>query len=106
MTKEPGTFWRQERPEWCKYKDKCGFQRRVMDSICGGRLLKPEPHGAGFNTYRVCMRFTDDDSIFDMETNDTDLEWLRWIFDALDGKVTSWLSKKAAKIKDVYPMTQ
>lgn len=26
--------------------------------------------------------------------NDTDLEWLRWIFDALDGKETSWLSRR------------
>ncbi len=28
--------------------------------------------------------------------NDTDLGYLRWILDALDGKETSWLSKRVA----------
>jgi len=38
-----------------------------------------------------------------MQVNATDLEWFRWVFDALDGKITSWLSKEAVKIEGTKP---
>lgn len=86
--------WKQERPTWCPHQD-CIFKRRVMDSICGGHLPKPEPHGADSNDKRFCLNFDDDPSteVFDLQVNDTDLDWFRWVFDAMDGKRTSWLSK-------------
>jgi len=83
------TVYKQERPDWCPHKD-CVFVRRVLDSICGGKLPKPEPHNGDFNPYRICIKT---DEVFDLQVNDTDLGWFRWVFDALDGKKTSWLSK-------------
>ena len=83
------TIYKQEKPEWCKHKD-CIFQRRVCDELCGGKLPKPEPHDGDLNYYRICVRT--DGEIFDLKVNDSDLGWLRWVFDALDGKKTSWLS--------------
>lgn len=88
--------WKQERPEWCKHWD-CLFLRRAMDSTCGGKLPVPEKHDMGYNTHRLCMRFEDNGQVIDTQVNDTDLEWLRWIFDALDGKSTSWLSNSAKR---------
>lgn len=84
--------WKQERPEWCKFND-CIFLRRAMDNMCGGRLPQPIPHSDDVNTHRFCI--VDDGNLTYYQVNETDLEWLRWIFDALDGKKTSWLSKHA-----------
>jgi len=81
--------YKQEKPTWCKHLD-CIFQRRVLDVLCGGELPKPEPHNGDFNLYRVCIRTNGE--VFDLQVNNTDLDWFRWIFDALDGKKTSWLS--------------
>jgi hypothetical protein len=87
-----GKQWKQERPEWCGHAD-CIFRRRAMDSFCGGELPAPEPHNGDMNTHRLCIRFEDDGSTVDMQVNATDLGWMRWILDALDGKKTSWLSE-------------
>lgn len=89
--------WKQERPSWCPYKD-CIFKRRVQDAFCGGALPEPISHNADYNDYRICFCGSE---IYQSEgftgehyqVNDTDLDYLRWIFDALDGKKTSWLSK-------------
>lgn len=85
----------QERPKWCRFED-CLFLRRVSDYICGGKLPKPEPHQGDFNTHRFCLKFHKDDpgpkGIFSLKVNESDLDWFRWIFDALDGKKTSSLS--------------
>lgn len=85
--------WKQTRPEWCPHKD-CQFKRRAMDSLCGGKLPDPVKHDTALNTHRVCIK----DSalagdVFDLQVNSTDLEWFRWIFDALDKKRTGWLSR-------------
>jgi hypothetical protein len=42
------------------------------------------------NTHRICIVAGE---VIDLQVNGTDLEWFRWIFDALDGKATSWLSR-------------
>lgn len=65
-----------------------------MDSACAGNLPEPVPHGGDVNTYRICIReILPDNEVCDIQANDGDLDWLRWLFDALDGKRTSWLSK-------------
>ncbi len=84
-------LWKQERPTWCLHKE-CLFKRRVMDAICGGELPEPSPHEGDINTHRICLN--QGGRIDDYLVNSTDLEWFRWIFDALDGKETSWLSKR------------
>lgn len=85
--------YRQERPEWCKHKD-CQFRRRVVDSICGGEMPEPLPHRGDLNTHRFCLKgaLQGNDGVFDLQVNASDLDWFRWIFDALDGKRTSSLS--------------
>lgn len=90
-------IYKQERPSWCPHHN-CIFKRRVMDGACGGQLPLPEPHGADFNTHRFCINKDLEAGIaevFDLQVNETDLDWFRWIFDALDGKRTSWLSRRA-----------
>ena len=92
------TEWKQERPTWCKHND-CVFARRTMDSACAGNLPKPVPHAGDMNIYRICIReILPNNEICDIQMNKTDLGWLRWLFDALDGKKTSWLSE--AKVPD------
>lgn len=87
--------WTQERPRWCPHTD-CVFQRRAMDAMCGGELPESTEHDGGENTHRFCLNgAADDGGVFDLQVNATDLDWLRWIFDALDGKRTSWLSGRA-----------
>ncbi len=96
-----GKVWKQERPEWCTHKD-CIFKRRGMNLLCGGELPEPQSHGKieGINTHRFCIRAPRQDNIeqydlTDLQLNADDLDWFRWIFDALDGKMPSWLSKKS-----------
>ena len=84
--------WKQERPTWCPHAD-CVFQRRAMDHLCGGQLPVPEPHDGDHNTHRLCINAGE--PVFDLQVNASDLDWMRWIFDALDGKATSWLSRRA-----------
>ena len=96
------TTYKQERPSWCPHQD-CIFQRRALDSICGGKLPNPnEPEKDAFgqvhrNDVRFCINETHqpgkDANVFDLKCNPSDLDWIRFIFDALDGKKTSWLSK-------------
>jgi len=89
------TEWKQERPSWCPHTN-CIFGRRAMDDICGGELPVPIPHDGVDNTHRLCMNgLADDGGVFDLRVNSTDLDWLRWILDALDGKRTSWLSERS-----------
>ena len=90
MASDQEQSWKQERPTWCPHKD-CIFKRRVMDAICGGELATPEPHDGGLNTHRVC---TQTDQVIDLQVNETDLEWFRWVYDALDGRQSSWLSRR------------
>ena len=66
--------------------------RRVQDAACGGQLPQPVPHDADYNTHRLCLNAGE--PVFDLQVNASDIEWLRWIFDALDGKRTSWLSHR------------
>jgi hypothetical protein len=94
MTKE----WKQDRPKWCPHKD-CVFQRRAVDSICAGQLSEPVAHDGIDNTHRVCVNQVHDPEavrslIFDLQVNANDLEWFRWVFDSIDGKATSWLSRR------------
>lgn len=84
--------WEQERPTWCPHTD-CLFRRRAQDAVCGGQLPSPVPHDGDLNTHRVCFNgVADDGGPLDVQVNRTDLGWFRWIFDALDGLSTSWLS--------------
>jgi len=85
------TVYRQERPWWCPHPD-CQFKRRVQDHICGGNLPEPVPHEGDLNKYRICLNHVlAFPEVFDLQVNDSDLDWFRWIFNALDGKATSWL---------------
>jgi len=77
-----------EKPSWCPHGS-CGFLRRVQDSICGGGLPVPEPHCGDMNTHRICIKTKE---VFDLQVNVSDLDWFRWVFDAIDGKKTSGLS--------------
>lgn len=81
--------YKQEKPTWCTHQD-CVFQRRALDDLCGGKLTKPESHNGDFNLYRLCIRTNGE--VFDLQVNNSDLDWFRWIFDALDSKKTSFLS--------------
>lgn len=85
--------WRQERPTWCPHIS-CWFRRRVQDAFCCGKLYEPVAHGADSNDYRICFNCMDDGSLQDYMVNNSDLDYLRWILDALDGKSTSWLSRR------------
>lgn len=75
--------WKQERPSWCPHPD-CLFRRRAMDDICGGKLPAPEPHDGDHNTMRLCLNGADSTgAVFDLQVNDSDLHWLRWIFEGM-----------------------
>lgn len=88
MSKE----WKQERPTWCPYPS-CIFKRRVMDSICGGELPVQEPHDGDMNTHRICINGVDSSGgVVPLQVNKSDLDWFRWVFDALDDKKTGSLS--------------
>lgn len=90
--------WKQDRPKWCPHET-CIFKRRAMDSICAGQLPTPVPHDGDENTHRLCINQAHDPEairslIFDLQVNTNDLEWFRWIMDSIDGKLTSWLSRR------------
>ena len=75
--------WKQERPEFCTHAD-CYFKFRVMDSMCGGELLMPEPHNGDFNTHRFCLNgAADDGGVFDLQVNKSDIGWFRAMFNAM-----------------------
>ncbi len=92
-----GVEWNStDRPTWCPHAD-CIILRSSMDSVCGGRLPAPADHGLalGVNTHRVCIDTRETGhGIFDLQVNDNDLDVLRWIFEAIDGKITSWRSNR------------
>lgn len=87
-----------ERPKWCPHPD-CQFKRHGDNVICGGILPEPADHGKckKVNDKRICFKPFDDNAVIDYQVNDADLEWFRWIFDALDGKKTSWMSRIGEK---------
>lgn len=99
------TDYKQERPSWCPHQD-CIFRRRAMDSICGGLLplnqsLVPEKDAFGethINDVRMCLNETHqpppNHKPIDLKMNPSDLDWIRFVMDALDHKETSWLSKR------------
>lgn len=87
--------WEQERPTWCPHPT-CKFIRLAAGRICCGRLPAPLPHNGDFNTHRVCL-YPIENKVFDLQVNASDLEWFRWIFDAIDSKRTSWLSRRSEK---------
>ena len=84
--------WKQERPSWCHHND-CLFKRRCQDALCCGELPAADSHDGDFNYYRICVNVAEDRKGCDYLVNNTDLEYLRWILDALDGKNTSWISR-------------
>ena len=43
-----------KRPDWCPHKE-CIFQVQSQNSMCRGKLSKPEPHDNDFNTHRLCI---------------------------------------------------
>jgi len=83
--------WKQERPEWCPYHD-CIFKRKTQDAICGGELPKPEAHDGDVNTHLFCINA--EGKVDPLQVNKRDLAYFRWIFDALDGEKSSWLSQR------------
>ena len=87
-----GQEWKQERPNWCPHND-CLFKRRCQDAFCCGELPIPEPHQDDFNYYRICVSGFGDGIGQDYLVNNTDINYLRWILDALDGQKTSWISR-------------
>jgi len=80
--------YKQEKPSWCEHEG-CLFLRGAVDCLCGGKLPAPEPHDGDFNTHRICIG---PEEVFDLQVNVSDLDWFRWIFDAIDGKSTGCLS--------------
>ena len=101
--KEP-TEWKQERPKWCPHQD-CLFQRRIMDEMCGGHLPVPVEHDGDFNRHRFCLNgVADDGSIFDLQVNNSDLWWFRWLFDALDGRNTANMNSNTKSEHVVEPV--
>ena len=95
----------QKRPDWCPHGD-CIFIRQSQNSMCGGELPEPAEHTVGvvtgLNTHQFCLK-EGHESCFEVNTND--LAWFRWIFDGLDGKVTSWISEPLCS-KCNNPMTK
>lgn len=95
---------RQEKPKWCPHQE-CVFQRRAMDAICAGRLTAPIPHDGVMNTHRICINQVQDPDaskslIFDLQVNANDLDYFRWIFDSIDKKETSWLSRRPGQVTE------
>jgi hypothetical protein len=89
-----GEAWKQERPAWCPHST-CAFRRRAQDAVCGGELPEPILHDGTPNTHRLCLNGADrDGGVLDLQVNRADLGYFRWIFDALDGERTSWLSRR------------
>ena len=95
----------QERPDWCPHRD-CLFIRCAQGLFCGGELPNPTTHTVngytGINTHQFCM-IEGPTSCY--EVNSNDLSWFRWVFDGLDGKVTSWISAPLCE-KCGNPMTK
>lgn len=83
--------FKQEKPSWCQHSS-CIFLRRVQDNLCGGELPAPKPHDGDLNTHRICIKTEGVFGLFSLQVNVSDLDWFRWVFDAIDGKKTSWLS--------------
>lgn len=83
-----------ERPRWCPHPD-CVFKRSGQDVVCGGTLPLPSDHDGVANTHRICFNgAAENGGVLDLKVNPNDLDWFRFIFDALDGKASSWLSQR------------
>lgn len=103
---DEGKVYRQERPSWCPHSD-CEFKRRAGDSVCGGRLpsvaKETDEHGQYHeNDLRLCLNETHlaaPAKVVDLKVNKSDLDWMAWIFDGLDGGKRSWLSRRGEEKK-------
>ena len=81
-----GEHWEQERPGFCPHQD-CIFKRRVMDHMCVGDLPEPAPHDGDFNNHRLCLNGADSTgAVFDLQINDSDIWWFKFLFEALSSK--------------------
>ena len=77
---------RQIKPKWCLYPD-CLFLRNAQNLFCAGQLPKPLEHDSAFNTHRLCMRapsYSGGHIVSDYQVNVNDLDWFRWVIDAID----------------------
>jgi hypothetical protein len=101
------TEYRQERPSWCPHPT-CIFKRRAMDSMCGGEIggevrETDEFDQLHINDLRLCLNETHQPpptaKIVDFKVNASDLDWFRFVMDALDGKRTSWLSRRGERTR-------
>jgi hypothetical protein len=75
--------WTQERPPWCPHPT-CQFVgTQAQGSLCIGELPTPEPHDGDVNTHRWCIHGAKDDGewTFDLQINQTDVWWMRRLFD-------------------------
>lgn len=71
------------RPDWCPHND-CVFQIHTQNSMCRGKLPKPEPHDDDFNTHRLCIDTRETGyGIFDLKVNKTDLWNLKRIIETI-----------------------
>ena len=73
-----------------------------MDDMCGGHLPEPAEHDGDFNHHRFCLNgVADNGGVFDLQVNNSDLQWFRWLFDALDGKNTANMNSPEQAAKDL-----
>jgi len=88
--------FKQKKLKWCPHDD-CIFKRISQDKICGGELLEPQSHNSGdppINIYRFCLRdILPNNETFDFVVHNQDIESMRWVFDSLNEKKTSWMGK-------------
>ena len=72
-----------------------------MDDMCGGHLPTPVEHDGDFNHHRFCLNgVADNGGVFDLQVNNSDLWWFRWLFDALDGKNSANASPHLSEDRD------
>lgn len=77
-----------KRGDWCPHSE-CGFARQVGGNMCVGHLPKPVLHDGYPNRYRLCLKgAADDGGVFDLQVCDGDLDCLRELFGALQGRET------------------
>ena len=75
-------------PDWCPHPD-CVHIKTMVDTICGGRLTKPERHDDDFNTHRFCLKDAGGDGgVFDLQVNKSDLYWFSLLLGAIKDDMT------------------
>ena len=73
------------RPGWCPFSD-CDCAHSSADAICGGKLSVSEQHAGGENNMRLCIKQCDASEVTSFMVNDEDLDWVRRVFDGMQGK--------------------